>query len=202
MNDCITRLPRSFFSRPTLTVAQESLGKQLIKIEGDDIRLSGIITEVEAYIGETDLACHARAGITERTRPLYGPPGTTYVYFTYGMHWMLNFVTEYKGFPAAVLLRALQPTEGVSIMQTRRKQPLTELTNGPAKVTQALNINGSWNEYDLCTQEARLFIADSKRDTRTTQDIRPRIGLRNIPEPWHSMPWNFRLLKTNSEEAH
>ena len=160
--------------------------------------MAGIIVEEEAYVGETDLACHARTGITTRNAPLYGPPGTAYVYFTYGMHWMFNFVTENDGFPAAVLLRALQPTEGVTIMQTRRKRPPAELTNGPAKVTQALGINRSWNEYDLCAADARLFLAEGVGNIDTNPIARPRVGLTKTPEPWRSLPWNFSLQKTNS----
>jgi|TARA_B100000315_G_C14459149_1_gene532920 DNA-3-methyladenine glycosylase len=193
VNSGILPLPRSFFSRPTLTVARESLGKQLVKIESNGTILAGVLVEVEAYIGETDLACHARGGITSRNAAMYGPPGTAYVYFTYGMHWMLNFVTEYEGFPAAVLLRALQPTEGVSIMQTRRKRPPVELTNGPAKATKALGINLSWNKYDMCAPDARLFLADGQGLIETTPDTRPRVGLGNTPEPWRSLPWNYRM---------
>ena len=117
-----SRLPRSFFSRPTLEVARAILGKRLVRLEGGQ-RLAGTITEAEAYIGETDLGCHAKAGRTPRTAVMFGPPGHAYVYFTYGMHWMLNFVTEAEGFPAAVLIRALQPIEGLEIMSSRRARP-------------------------------------------------------------------------------
>jgi len=200
LNNGILPLPRSFFSRPTLTVARELLGKRLLKLEVDGTRLAGIIVEVEAYIGETDLACHARSGLTARTGPLYGPPGSAYVYFSYGIHWMLNFVTEHEGFPAAVLLRALQPTEGLSIMQARRRRTLAELTNGPAKVTQALGINRSWNEYDLCAPNSRLLLKHGPHDIDTSPDRRPRVGLGTTPEPWRSLQWNFRLRKQITEE--
>ena len=103
----MSKLPSSVFLRPTLTVARECLGKKLVRIESDGRSTSGTITEVECYIGETDLACHARFGITERTKMLYGEPGTLYIYLIYGMHWMLNLVTESKGFPAAILIRSL-----------------------------------------------------------------------------------------------
>ncbi len=116
----MTRLRRSFFARPTLTVARELLGQRLIKVEGRR-RLAAIITEVEAYIGESDLACHARAGRTARTEVMYGPPGHLYVYFTYGKHWMLNFVTEREGFPAAVLLRKEAGIEKGSPTSNRQK---------------------------------------------------------------------------------
>ena len=104
-------LPREFYNRPTLTVARELIGARLVRILNGQ-RLVGIITETEAYIGEKDLGCHAKAGRTARTAVMYGPPGHAYVYFTYGNHWMLNVVTEREGFPAAVLLRAIQPIEG------------------------------------------------------------------------------------------
>ena len=110
-----SHLPRDFFARPTLTVARAILGQRLVRLEAGQ-RLAGIITEAEAYIGETDLGCHAHAGRTPRTAVMYGPPGHAYVYFTYGMHWMLNFVTEIEGFPAAVLIRAIQPVEGLEII--------------------------------------------------------------------------------------
>ena len=194
-------MPRSFFSRPTLTVARESLGKRLLKLEADGTWLAGVIVEVEAYIGESDLACHARAGLTARTAPLYGPPGSAYVYFTYGMHWMLNFVTEREGFPAAVLLRALKPMEGLALMQSRRQRSPEELTNGPAKVTQAFGINRSWNEYDLCAPGARLFLGDGSGSIETIPATHPRIGLGNTPEPWRSLPWNFKLRKQITEET-
>ena len=197
----ISPLPRAFFSRPTLTVARESLGKQLLKLEADGTRLAGVIVEVEAYIGETDLGCHARAGETARTAPLYGPPGSAYVCFTYGIHWMLNFVTEYEGFPAAVLLRALRPTEGLSLMRARRQRPPAELTNGPAKVTQAFGIDRAWNEYDLCAADARLFLADGPDYPETIPAARPRVGLRDTPEPWRSLPWNLKLRDQIAKEA-
>src|SRR5688572_13882499 len=105
-------LPAAFYARPTLTVARELLGARLVRIL-DGVRLEGLISETEAYVGETDLGCHAKAGRTRRTQVMYGPPGRAYVYFTYGHHWMLNAVTEAEGFPAAVLIRAIQPLQGV-----------------------------------------------------------------------------------------
>jgi DNA-3-methyladenine glycosylase len=100
-------LTHEFYNRPTLTVARELLGARLVRLL-DGVRLAGVITETEAYVGEADLGCHAKAGRTPRTTVMYGPPGRAYVYFTYGMHWLLNAVTEAEGFPAAVLIRADQ----------------------------------------------------------------------------------------------
>ncbi|HTV02266.1 MAG TPA: DNA-3-methyladenine glycosylase, partial [Luteitalea sp.] len=104
-------LPVSFYARPTRTVAEELIGAVLVH-DVNGVRTSGRIVEVEAYIGEDDPACHAAAGRTKRNAPLYGPPGFSYVYFNYGVHWLVNAVTEGDGCPAAVLIRALEPVEG------------------------------------------------------------------------------------------
>ena len=109
-------------------------------------RLAGIITETEAYIGEQDLGCHAKAGRTKRTAVMYGPPGHAYVYFTYGNHWMLNVVTEREGFPAAVLIRAIQPVDGIGSIARRRNH---RDTHGPGKLTQGLGITELENGLDL-----------------------------------------------------
>jgi DNA-3-methyladenine glycosylase len=185
------RLPRSFFARPTLTVARELLGQRLVKVEGDT-RLSGIITEVEAYIGEKDLACHARRGRTARTEVMYWSAGHLYVYFTYGMHWMMNFITERDGFPAAVLLRAIHADEGISVMRSRRKKS-DHLTDGPAKISQALAIDKRWNGVDMCAADSKLFI-ESTHDVAASPVLRsPRVGLGSTPEPWLSKKWNFKM---------
>ena len=121
MNDNI--LPRKFYARPALSVARDLLGAKLIRIE-EEQRIGGTIIETEAYCGEQDLGCHCRSGRTERTQAMYGPPGHAYIYFTYGMHWMLNFVVEAEGSPAAILIRAIQPTEGLNLIAERRKKQL------------------------------------------------------------------------------
>jgi DNA-3-methyladenine glycosylase len=112
-------LPRDFYNRPTLTVAEELLGKVLVHRTAGGTA-AGIIVETEAYIGEDDPACHAAPGPTARNAPLYGPPGMAYVYLNYGIHYLVNAVTEADGHPAAVLLRALQPIEGIRLMRRRR----------------------------------------------------------------------------------
>ena len=117
--------------------------------------LAGLITETEAYFGFDDLASHAKAGRTIRTDPMFGPPGHAYVYFTYGNHWMLNAVTEKEGFPAAVLIRAIQPIEGIELMLKRRKG---RDTFGPGKLTQALGISLSQNYADLTEPKSPLRI--------------------------------------------
>ncbi|MEK6255897.1 MAG: DNA-3-methyladenine glycosylase, partial [Chloroflexota bacterium] len=123
-------LPRSFFRQSALHVARELLGKRLVHIDGDK-RIGGIIIETEAYCGEDDLACHAKAGRTARTELMYGPAGHAYIYLNYGMHWLFNCVTASVGDPQAVLIRALLPTEGVeAIAQRRAPQPEQRWTDG------------------------------------------------------------------------
>ena len=117
------RLPRSFYARPTLNVARDLLGKVLVH-RRHDVATSGVIVEVEAYIGESDPACHAAPGPTRRNAPLYGPPGYAYVYLNYGIHALFNVVSEPEGSPAAVLVRALDPLGGIDAMRRRRLAPM------------------------------------------------------------------------------
>jgi DNA-3-methyladenine glycosylase len=187
------RLPRSFFDRPALSVARALLGTHLVRTEGGQ-RLAGIISETEAYSGEDDLGCHCKAGRTPRTQVMYGPPGHAYVYFTYGMHWCLNFVVEAHGFPAAVLIRALIPTEGLELIAARRAGvPAQHWTDGPAKVCQAFAIDKAFNGADLCAGQAILFVEDGKLVPDSSVTIGPRVGLNSVPEPWKSVPWRFRI---------
>lgn len=187
-------LSRDFYNRPTLTVARELIGARLVRIL-DGVKLIGIITEAEAYIGENDLACHARAGLTARTAPMYGPPGHAYVYFTYGNHWMLNVVTEREGFPAAVLIRAIQPVEGIEIMLERRNG---RDTLGPGKLCQAMGITKTENRVDLTGTTGGLWIEAGIKLSDSLVTKSPRVGLNNTPEPWLSKPWRFR--KTDKAE--
>jgi DNA-3-methyladenine glycosylase len=185
------RLQRQFFDRPTLRVARELLGMRLVRLEGEE-RTAGIIVETEAYIGEEDLGCHASAGYTKRTRVLYGLPGHAYVYFTYGNYWMLNFVTEREGFPAAVLIRGIVPTEGIERIATRRAgRPQKRWTDGPGKICIALAINRAQNDSDLCAAEAEVFVEYGVTIPEESVTIGPRVGLNNVPEPWKSIPWRF-----------
>lgn len=180
-------LPRKFYNRPTLTVARELIGARLVRIL-DGVKLVGLITETEAYIGEEDLACHAKAGRTKRTLPMYGPPGHAYVYFTYGNHWMLNAVTEREDFPAAVLIRAIQPIEGVEVISMRREG---RDTFGPGKLTQAMGITKSENTVDLTVANESLWIEAGISVHDKNVVIGPRVGLNTVPEPWLSKPWRF-----------
>ena len=190
------RLPRDFYARDTVLVAREILGAYLVRVENGQ-RLGGMILEAEAYRGEEDQGCHARAGLTRRTRVMYGPPGHAYVYFTYGMHWMLNFVTQAEGFPAAVLVRAILPQEGRDVIAARRNpQPARYWTDGPAKLCQALGIGGSHHGLDLCSDGSEIFVEHgmSMRDDQV--EISPRVGLGSVPEPWRSVPWRFRVAES------
>ncbi len=138
-----------FYERPTLDVARDLIGKVLVHKSPEGVT-SGLIVEAEAYIGEDDPACHAAAGRTVRNAPLYGPPGLAYVYLNYGLHDMVNAVTEADGHPAAVLIRALEPLEGLPLMRRRRAKapwrkgkgevPDHELCRGPGNLTRAMGI--------------------------------------------------------------
>jgi DNA-3-methyladenine glycosylase len=146
-------LPRRFYDRDTLTVTADLIGKVLVHRTPKGIA-AGAIVEAEAYIGESDPACHAAPGPTRRNEPLYGPPGVAYVYFNYGMHYLVNAVTEGAGHPAAVLIRALEPIEGVELMRRRRAGggdplALASLCRGPGNLTKALGISLTQNRLQL-----------------------------------------------------
>lgn len=190
----LDRLSRDFFRRPTLEVAHDLLGKRLVKIEASGARLSGFIYETEAYIGREDLGCHARAGKTTRNASMWGPPGHAYVYFTYGMHWMLNFVTEIEGFPAAALIRGMVASEGKKFMRKRRgNRPDQALTDGPAKLCQALAIDHTFDGHDLCHPHAQLFLEHGVSIPDEFVTTGSRVGLNNVPEPWKSIAWRFQV---------
>jgi DNA-3-methyladenine glycosylase len=189
-----SRLTRTFFTSDTLHVARQLLGQRLVRLEPDGLRLAGIISEAEAYIGTQDMACHAHSGRTPRNRAMWGEPGHAYVYFTYGMHWMLNFVTEREGFPAAVLLRGVLPAEGVERMRERRPgRSDDQLCSGPAKLCQAFDIDRGFDGYDLCQPSPELFLEAGSTIPDIHVTIGPRVGLNNVEEPWKSKPWRFRI---------
>lgn len=184
-------LPRDFYRRQVQTVARELLGKRLVQIF-DGQRAAGIIIESEAYDGEQDQACHARSGKTARNAAMYGEAGRAYIYFTYGMHWMLNCVSGEDGYPAAVLIRAIHPVEGVNIIQENRSGvERKNWCDGPAKLTKALAITGEFNEFDLCDPNSPLFIEEGIAFKDEEVQTTPRIGIQNTPEPWLSQPWRF-----------
>jgi DNA-3-methyladenine glycosylase len=176
-------LPCAFYARPTLEVAEDLLGKVLSHHTTQGVA-SGRIVEVEAYIGEDDPACHAAPGPTERNAPLYGPPGVAYVYLNYGLHHLVNAVTEPQGSPAAVLIRALEPIEGIELMRWRRSRARWrrgkpapadhELCRGPGNLTMALGITLAQNKLPLT--KPPLVIEDrGDRVARLTWS--PRIGI-------------------------
>lgn len=169
-------LPRDFYARETEVVARDLLGA-VLECETEDGLASGIIVETEAYLGEHDEACHAAAGRTARTEPLYGTPGTSYVYFIYGMYWCFNAVTREEGLPSAVLVRALEPLEGVPLMQRRRPnaKSLVSLANGPGKLCTALGITGSMGGRSL--QRKPLLIRDGNHIPDDRVRVTTRIGI-------------------------
>jgi DNA-3-methyladenine glycosylase len=152
------RLPVAFYARPTLEVLASIIGKVLVH-DHPQGRTAGVIVEAEAYIGEDDPACHAAPGRTTRNAPLYGPPGRAYVYLNYGIHELVNAVTEDEGRPAAILIRALEPAEGLALMMSRRLQRRTGATavgevdvcRGPGNLTVAMGIDRRLNESDLAS---------------------------------------------------
>ncbi|MBQ9331004.1 MAG: DNA-3-methyladenine glycosylase [Oscillibacter sp.] len=203
----MARLSREFYSGDTVEVARLLLGKLLVRRREGEL-LSGRITETEAYIGRCDKACHAyNYRRTERTEPLFSQPGHAYIYFVYGMHHCLNFVTEPEGEPAAVLIRGLEAVSGLATMQRLRYggRPLTSyrqrnLLNGPGKVCQALSLTLAENRMDLTGDT--LFVCDSPEDVglprweTTAERIcrGPRIGVDYAQEA-RDFPWRFWLEK-------
>lgn len=185
------RLGYDFFERETLEVARDLLGRRLVRVI-DGHRLSGLIVEAEAYIGESDLACHAARGRTPRTEVMYGPAGRAYVYFIYGMYHCLNVVTEKENFPAAVLIRALEPLEGLDIMSRFRpgRKP-HELANGPGKLCLALQIDRRLNGIDL-VRSTELFLETGSPPRPDCIVASPRIGI-NIPGQACEVPWRYHI---------
>jgi DNA-3-methyladenine glycosylase len=174
-------LPREFYDRDTEIVAREMLGAVLECTTGRGTA-SGIIVETEAYIGEHDPACHAAAGRTRRTEPLYGRPGISYVYFIYGVHWCFNAVTRAEGLPSAVLVRAVEPLAGIDLMRERRGPKVhgANLTNGPGKLCAALGIDGKMNGLSL--QRGSLVVREGSTLDSSEIVTRTRIGITKAAE--------------------
>lgn len=186
----MTILTRSFFAQPTLSVARGLLGQRLVR-EIDGRRLAGLIVETEAYIGPRDTANHASRGRTPRTQVMFGPPGYIYVYVIYGMYHMLNFITEQEGFPAAVLIRAIEPVEGIEVMQSLRQRASgCYLTNGPGKLTQALGVDKNLNRRDA-TQGRQLWLEAGEPLPDTLVAIGPRVGIDSAAAKDRLAPWRF-----------
>jgi len=174
-------LPCDFYARDTEIVARDLLGR-ILECETSEGTASGIIVETEAYLGEHDEACHAVAGRTGRTEPLYGPPGISYVYFIYGMYWCFNAVTREEGLPSAVLVRALEPLDGIPLMQRRRPRvsSLPDLTNGPGKLCTALGITGAMSAKPL--QRKPLIIREGEEIPDNRTRITTRIGIKRAAD--------------------
>ena len=186
------KLGRSFYARDeTLLVARELLGKRLVVPAEDGARVSGLIVETEAYMGPEDKASHAYAGRrTARTEMMYARGGTVYVYFIYGLHHQFNVVTGTEGVPHAILVRALEPVEGVDVMRARRGlEDVRRLTSGPGKLCQALALDRSYNGEDLT--RTRAWIEDAGR-TLTPREIArgPRVGI-DYAQEYAARPWRF-----------
>ena len=186
-------LSASFYARDTVEVARDLIGKTLVRQDGPD-QISGMIIETEAYRGEEDLACHCRAGRTPRTEIMYGPAGRAYVYLIYGMYWLLNVVTEAAGNPGAVLIRAIEPLNGVEVIAQRRAgQARRNWTNGPGKLSLALDIQGNMNGVDICSSTGPLYITQGEDVSPEIIRTGPRVGLETVPEPWRSKEWRFMV---------
>jgi DNA-3-methyladenine glycosylase len=182
-------LPRSFYARDTVDVARDLLGKILVRKIGKNT-ISGIIIETEAYRYEDDQASHSFGGMTERNKAMFGPVGKAYVYFTYGMHYCVNVVAKDDSCRAgAVLLRALEPKEGLEFMIKQRKtREIANLTSGPAKLTQALQITKKQYGEDL-TKHSELFILEGIKIKKSNIVKRPRIGIKKAT----NLLWNFTM---------
>ena len=179
-------LPPSFYDRPTEAVARELLGAVLEHRTADGT-VRGRIVETEAYLGPHDPACHAAAGLTDRTRFLFGPPGRAYVYFIYGMHWCFNAVTREEGHGSAVLIRAVEPISGLEHMRRRRDvERDVDLTSGPARLCDAFGIDKEQNGVRLNRGPLRILSGLQVPDEDVL--VTPRIGIRKAAD------WPLRFL--------
>jgi DNA-3-methyladenine glycosylase len=186
-----SKLPREFYTRPNVvTVARELLGKLLVVPKRDGTRVSGIIVETEAYRGPQDRAAHSYGGRrTKRTETMYGIGGTAYVFFVYGMYYQFNVVTNAASHPHAVLIRAVEPVEGIELMRKcRHGQSDHNLTNGPGKLCIAMGIDRKLDAADLLGN--RVWLEAGRTVTRSQIASGPRIGI-DYAEGWRDKPWRF-----------
>jgi DNA-3-methyladenine glycosylase len=183
------KLSRSFYEQSTLDVAQQLLGKYLVRKHPDGTTV-GRIVETEAYVGPEDKACHASRGRTPRTEVMFGRAGHAYVYLVYGMYDCLNLVTESVDYPAAVLIRAVEPVAGIELMKSRRRtERLHDLASGPGKLCQAFAINRMLNGSDLC---GKVLYLDDHGEPVSKVVTTPRIGV-DYAGPWKDKPWRFLI---------
>lgn len=188
------KINRTFYQNNTLQVAENLLGKIIVR-EYNKQRLTAMIVETEAYIGKDDSACHAAKGLTQRTEIMFGEAGMAYVYFVYGMHYMLNIVTEEINFPAAVLIRAVEPLSGDDVMINNRNVRGKNISNGPAKLCQALNIDKSLNGWDI-TKGEKLWLEEHEAVSTFEIAHSPRVGIDYAKEIDRKAPWRF-YIKNN-----
>lgn len=211
-------MDRAALARPTLAAGRALLGARLVR-DDETGRRVGRIVEVEAYVGRDDRASHARFGVTARNRVMFGPPGRAYVYLVYGMYDCLNVVTEPEGAPAALLIRSVEPLEGIARMRLDRiahdeghhrarpperraaqaeriaRLPAHRLASGPGLVSAAFGLDTSWTGTDLCdpSSPVRLEVAPADEPAAPIQAT-PRIGIASAGRPWTTLPWRFSLV--------
>jgi len=174
-------IPRRFYGRPAEIVAPDLLGHILVRILGDGTTLAGRIVETEAYLGEGDPASHSARRMTDVTRHLWGPPGVAYIYLCMGMYYCLNVVTEPRGRAGCVLLRAIEPTEGLEQMRVRRPTAKkdNDLCSGPGKLCRAFDLDKRLNGADMTS--GPFFIASGPRKALAVH-VSPRIGIRKAAD--------------------
>ncbi len=187
--DSVEKLDREFYRRDTVEAARALLGKILVRETADGV-MSGRIVEAEAYVFG-DPAAHSTRGRTPRTEPMFGEPGHAYVYFTYGFHYCMNVVAHPDGVPGGVLLRALEPIEGIELMRRNRgKHSVKDLCSGPGKITKAMSIDGSLSGEDLLGD--RLYLIDDGTDLGEII-ARPRVGIKVATDKlWRFYPARYR----------
>ena len=187
-------LPRAFYDRDTELVARDLIGR-VLECRRDGVTCRGVITETEAYLGEHDPACHAAVGRTKRTAGLYGPPGTAYVYFIYGMYWCVNAVTRAEGLPSAVLIRGVQPIVGADAMRRRRGRRVRDaaLADGPGKLCVAFGIDGPRHHGADLVRGPALRILHGAPVPDDAVRVTPRIGIRKAAD------WPLRWVLAHRE---
>jgi DNA-3-methyladenine glycosylase len=186
------KITRPFYEQSTVQVARQLLGKYLVR-KNFDGKTVGRIVETEAYVGPKDLACHASRGRTARTEVMFGAAGHAYVYFIYGMYYCLNIVTEAADHPSAVLIRALEPVEGIELMESRRRtENQRNLASGPGKLCQAFAIDKSLNGADVCRS---VIYVEDRGEPPPKIFATPRVGVEYAGK-WKDKPWRF-LIRGN-----
>jgi len=188
-----SKLSRRFYQQPTVKVARQLLGKYLVRNDPRGVTI-GKIVETEAYVGSEDKACHASKGRTARTEIMFGHAGFAYVYLVYGFYHCLNLVTERLDYPAAVLIRALEPVEGMDLMRSRRRtEDFHNLSSGPGKLCQAFAIDRALNGADVC---GSVIYVEDRKDSAPSILARPRVGV-DYADRWKNKTWRF-LIRGNA----